>query len=583
MILDKTVLITASGSNIKHFSEKGYTLKYGDKIEVKVEDLTVSSCIKIKVGCDFCDTVKYITNQKYLINTSNLTKPYACSTKCAHISKNKITSIEKYGVENPAQSNIVKYKRKNTMKERYDVEYALQSIIFKDKFKNTMIERYDVENPMYSQEIKEVLKQNNLKKYDVENPAQSNIVKDKMKMTNIERYDKEYASQSDIVKDKIKKTNLERYEKEYYFQSNDRKQKRIIYDKLKALDKYNIFFLNNNEYDFIDYVDFKLIIKHTLCGNTFNIGRQFFNNRVYGNITLCTHCYPISEQQSIKEKEIINWVKSFNVDIIESERKILNGLELDIYLPSYNLGIEFNGIYWHSELFKENNYHLNKSLICQENNIQLMHIWEDEWIFKQNIVKSIILNKLGFIKDKIYARKCVIKEVKDSKLVRKFLDDNHIQGYSSSSIQLGLYLNNELVSLMTFGKRMIKKNIEFELIRFCNKLNTNVIGASSKLFKYFINNYDFSDLISYSDFRLFDGKMYEMLGFEKTHLSTPEYYWCKGVDRHHRSKFMKHKLVKEGYDINKTELEIMHERGYYRLFGSGQYKWTYKNDIKINF
>jgi hypothetical protein len=67
-----------------------------------------------------------------------------------------------------------------------------------------------------------------------------------------------------------------------------------------------------------------------------------------------------------------------------------------------------------------------------------------------------------------------------------------------------------------------------------------------------------------------------MLGFEKIHLSTPEYYWCKGVDRHHRSNFMKHKLVKEGYDVNKTEIEIMNERGYYRIFGSGQYKWCYK-------
>jgi hypothetical protein len=581
MILDKIVLITASGSNIKFFSEKGYILKYGDKIEVKVEDLAVSSCIKIKVCCDFCDTVKYITNQKYLINTSNLTKPYACSSKCAYLSKNKTTNLEKYGVENPTQLKIVQEKRKTTNLEKYGTEHVLQSDIFKDKVKNTMIERYGIENSMFSEDIKDKIKQTNIERYGTEYASQSNIVKDKIKETNIERYGVEYASQSNIVKDKIKETNIERYGTEYYFQSNDRKDKRIIYDNLKALDKYNNFFLNNNDYEFIDFINSDLSLKHTLCNNIFDISRQNFNNRIFANNTLCTHCYPIAELQSIKEKEIINWIKSLNIDIIESDRIILDGKELDIYIPSYNLGIEFNGLYWHSELFKEKNYHLNKSIVCQENNVHLMHIWEDEWIFKQGIVKSIILNKLGFIKDKIYARKCEIKEVKDSKLVRKFLDDNHIQGYSTSSIQLGLYHNNELVSLMTFGKRMIKKNIEFELIRFCNKLNTNVIGASSRLFKYFVSNYDFIDLISYSDFRLFDGQMYNMLGFEKIHLSTPEYYWCKGIDRHHRSNFMKHKLVKEGYDVNKTEVEIMNERGYYRIFGSGQMKWVYKEKERL--
>jgi hypothetical protein len=163
-------------------------------------------------------------------------------------------------------------------------------------------------------------------------------------------------------------------------------------------------------------------------------------------------------------------------------------------------------------------------------------------------------------------------------LVRKFLDTNHIQGFAPSSTKLGLYFNDELVSLMTFGKRMIKSNVEFELIRFCNKINFNIIGASSKLFKYFLNNFVYSTIVSYSDMRLFDGKMYENLGFEKIHLSVPEYYWIKNSERHHRSKFMKHKLVEQGFDKNKTEVEIMHERGYKRIWGCGQVRWEYKNN-----
>jgi hypothetical protein len=269
-------------------------------------------------------------------------------------------------------------------------------------------------------------------------------------------------------------------------------------------------------------------------------------------------------------------LKESNIDFIESDKTILNPKHLDIYIQSKKIGIEFNGLYHHSEYFKDKNYHLDKSLKCQEQGIQLLHIWEDEWIFKKDIVKSIILNKLDLIKNKIYARQTEVRIVEDSKLVRQFLDENHIQGYSQSSIKLGLFnKDNELISLMTFGYRHTNSKKEFELIRFCNKINMNVIGASSKLFNFFKKNYEFNDLISYSDFRLFDGKMYEMLGFTKQHLSKPDYFWCKNLDRKHRFNFNKQKLIKEGFDGSKTEVEIMHERGYYRIFGCGQYRWVY--------
>jgi hypothetical protein len=131
---------------------------------------------------------------------------------------------------------------------------------------------------------------------------------------------------------------------------------------------------------------------------------------------------------------------------------------------------------------------------------------------------------------------------------------------------------------MTFGYRHTNAKKEFELIRFCNKINTNVIGASSKLFKHFLNNYQIEEkyIISYSDLSLFDGKMYETLGFEYVHLSKPNYFWIVNGIRHHRFKYNKQRLIKEGFDSNKTEVEIMHERGYYRIYGCGQVRWIYQ-------
>jgi hypothetical protein len=157
------------------------------------------------------------------------------------------------------------------------------------------------------------------------------------------------------------------------------------------------------------------------------------------------------------------------------------------------------------------------------------------------------------------------------------LNNNHIQGFSSSQLKLGLFYENELVSLMTFGYRYTNGKKEYELIRFCNKIDTSVIGSASKLFNYFLNkNKDINEVISYADISLFDGKLYPNLGFEFNNLSNPNYFWVVEGVRRHRFNFNKKKLIKEGFDKNKTEVEIMQERGYYRVFSCGQEKWIFK-------
>ena len=130
---------------------------------------------------------------------------------------------------------------------------------------------------------------------------------------------------------------------------------------------------------------------------------------------------------------------------------------------------------------------------------------------------------------------------------------------------------------MTFGYRKTNAKKEFEIIRFCNKINTNVVGSSSKLFKHFIKSYRIEEdyIISYADISLFDGKMYDMLGFKEIHLTKPNYFWVVNNIREHRWKYNKQKLVKEGYDPSMTEVEIMHNRGYYRIWACGQKRYEY--------
>lgn len=287
----------------------------------------------------------------------------------------------------------------------------------------------------------------------------------------------------------------------------------------------------------------------------------------------CKKCANIISKPELELQEFL----SQYVEIKTNNRKILNGKELDIYIPSKNLAIEYNGLYFHSEKFKDKNFHINKTNDCILKKIQLIHIFEDEWLFKKEVVKSRLLNILGKTENKIYARKTTIKEVspKDS---MKFLNDNHLQGNCNSSVRLGLYYNEELVSVILFNKPRLGiggKYDGYELSRFSSKLNTSVIGGADKLLKYFIRTYSPKKIISYADIRWSDGGLYNKLGFTETHRNKPNYSYINGQTRKHRFNYRKQKLKDEGFDItNKTEHEIMLERQIYRVYDCGTISYT---------
>lgn len=274
------------------------------------------------------------------------------------------------------------------------------------------------------------------------------------------------------------------------------------------------------------------------------------------------------------EKELQDFIKDMCNEVECNTRNILNeNKELDIYVPDKKIAIEFDGLYWHNEKNKPDDYHLNKTKQCNEKGIQLIHIFEDEWINKQNIVKSRIKNILGVTSNKIYARKCEVKEISYTDC-KEFLDNNHIQGNSTSKYRYGLYYNNELISIMTFSsprKNLNGKNENgtFELVRFCNKIDTTVVGGASKLLKHFIREIKPMKIISYADKRWSNGNLYKTLGFKHIRDSRPSYFYVIGDKRHNRFEFRKDILVKEGYDANKTEHEIMLERNIYRIYDCG--------------
>ena len=332
---------------------------------------------------------------------------------------------------------------------------------------------------------------------------------------------------------------------------------------------------NKYNYENVNYINatIKVIINCPIHGDFEQIPDNHLTKK-YG----CSKCSNLGT--SIPESKLKDFVSSLGVEVVENDRTILNGKELDIYIPSKNIAIEYDGLYWHDENHVNNNYHLNKTIECEYNAIKLIHVFEDEWMYKQNIVKSRLKNILGLTPNRIYARKTEIREV-SSKDSKEFLDDNHIQGNVNSKIKLGLYHNDELVSLMTFGglrKSLgyISKEGSYELVRFCNKIDTTVIGGADKLLKYFIINYKPKEIISYADRRWSQGGLYEKLGFEFVHDSEANYFYVNKQFRENRFKYRKDVLVKEGYDSTKTEHQIMLDRGIYRIYDCGSKKYILK-------
>jgi hypothetical protein len=267
------------------------------------------------------------------------------------------------------------------------------------------------------------------------------------------------------------------------------------------------------------------------------------------------------------ELEILDYIKSLTTTKILTNTRNTISNELDIYLPEYNLAIEYNGLYWHTEKYKDKNLHVSKTNQCQDTGIFLYHIWEDDWKNKNSIVKSMIKNKLGLTTDKIFARKCKIGlvSIEDAKI---FLDTNHIQGTCKASLHVGLYYLDKLVALMTFNKPRFNKKCDWELVRYTTLLDHNVVGGFSKILNYF-RKYNSGTIVSYADRCYSDGNVYKKNGFSLVSINKPSYWYLvdHGKRKVSRTEFTKSKL--KDFDQSMSEKDIVGLLGINRIWNCG--------------
>ena len=499
--------------------------------------------------------------------------------------KNKVkqTNLERYGVENPLQNPEINEKRRKTFLDRYS-----DNSIITDKIRKTNLEKYGVEwisqtdewrksveetwNNKTQEEIEEhslKIKKSNLDRYGVESYSQTDEWKDKVKITSLEKYGTDFPFQSNELKEKYKQACIEKYGVEWASQSDTVKLKILKNKRLKNYqsNKDKLALKGIEIISGIDsYVNNSLVdYRCGICGTEFQSKYTSFQK------VICPECSKLigkSEDENI----LTTYISEIcDYQIIRNDRTILDGKELDIYIPEKHLAIEFNGDYWHSDNKVGKKYHQEKSLKCMEKGIRLIHIFEYEWNNKQEICKSIIKSALGIYDKTIYARRCVVKEI-NSDNYRNFLDINHLQGAINSSIRYGLYYQNELVSVIGFGKSRFKQG-EIELHRFCSKLGYHIPGAFSKLIKHS----GLTDFITYVDLAHFSGDGYKALGFKELSITEPNYKWVKGNIALNRFQTQKHKLNNLLYSYNGllTEDENMSMNGFFKIYDSGNLKLEY--------
>lgn len=532
-------------------------------------------------------------------------KEYREKTKWDRINKSKQALKEKYGVEHPSKLPDFNDKVKKSKKEKYGDENYNN----RDKAKKTLLKNYSVDNPMKINSSKEKSKNTKKEKYDDENynnrekaektclenygtkhHLQNEEILYKMKNTNQIKYNTNWNVNTDKAKKNLIKSNLKKFNSEFYFSSDEFLLKNRI-EKLKRIE--NIFKNSNlkfniNQYDVLrkknkdgSYEYLQYDIKCTTCNNN-------FKSRLVNEIPICRTCNPISSNTKL-HLEFKDFLDSNDIKYQQNDRTLIKPLEVDFILDNINVAIELNGNYWHSEIGgnKDKKYHLNKTKECKKKNYKLIHIFEDEWINKKDIVKSRIKHLLGKSKT-IYARKCKIQKV-DSNLKKVFLEKNHIQGNSVDKIRYGLFYKDELVSLMTFSKERIvngnsSEEKSWELNRFCSKINLSVVGGFNKLLSHFMKNNSYNKITTYADCRWSgvdsDNTVYSNK-FKFKHISKPSYFYVRKNDyytRYHRFTYNKHTLLnKFGGNKNNTGWELAIQNGFDRIWDCGTMKFIIEN------
>lgn len=331
-----------------------------------------------------------------------------------------------------------------------------------------------------------------------------------------------------------------------------------------------------------EYIKFKC----EKCNHEFEQKWYNINSECGRNKLSCPNCFKNIKRK--EETEFADYIRELvgSEKVTQDTKKIIAPYELDVYIEELKLAFEYCGNIWHSGLYRDDpDVHKKKHELCETNGIRLITLFADEWKDSRNICESRIKNLLGLLTNKIPARKCEVKEV-DTSVALSFCEENHLQGKGQCREAYGLYFEGTLVSIMTFSVPSISKsgstrNYDWELNRFCSKLDTLVIGGANRLIEAFKEKHKGQTVVTFCDLRWGNGKVYENMGFTFDYKTDPNYYYVGAITnwkRKHRFNFTRERLreIFKVTDETKTERMIAEENELFRIYDCGHNRYSLK-------
>lgn len=491
------------------------------------------TCILI---CDYCGSEYSQVYHKIKRGRKNTEKD-ACNNKACQTKKREEVFFKKYGVTHPGKNEEVKEKRKKTFIKNLGVDNPFKLKIIQEKAREGVFKKYGVDNVAKLEEVKQKRKDTNLKRYGVEAPIQNEEIKKRIYKTIKERYGVNHYGELQ----KIDYLSIKKYCETKgivpRFTSEEYKNRR---QKLK-------FYCSSHGVEFESTLE--------------NISRN--------GVQQCPKCKPY--RISRQEQEIAEFCKSLGTAVEQNVRTIING-ELDVYLPEHNLAIEHNGLYWHSEIFKDKDYHYDKFKQCKDKGIQLIQFCEDEWRDKKEICQSMIAikTKNKDLISRLGARQLILNAEPSHFSVKNFLEENHLQGSCKFSKAFTLENENKDILFCVAFRKPFTKNKQgvVEVARLCSKRFHTISGAFSRVMKVargWAKDEGFEKILTYSDCRYSFGDTYSSCGFEFIGHTNAGYDYTDFICRFGRFKFR----AKGG----KSERDIALENEVFRIFNTGNFAW----------
>jgi len=516
-----------------------------------------------------------------------------CSLTCPSKGKDHSQTLKGVWETTNSYSNMVSNVR-NTCLKKYGVDWSSKADSVKDRVKQSNQQKYGVNYPMFDETIKHQIKQTTLKNHGVEYPFQSEAIRQRAKESFVKNHGytndmaiarKAFSDQNNdlnpfqvnVIQSKIKSTLIDKY-------GVDHPMKSLVFltksqnTLFKNHGRNNPAHINHNDQAYALLMDMESLKKELETNSLTSISEKYKINKevLYSYHDRYGFTILKRETKSRYEEEISSILDNLQIQYKRNYTQLCYPRHVDFFIPSHDIAIEFNGLYWHSEKSgsKMPDYHATKTKQCMDRGVQLLTIFEDEWVSKHQIIVNHIKHLCGKTNSVVGARKISISNEKYTPELKEFVDQYHIQGKLDAVSQSYVGRHDGKIVAVLLLKKV--SGTTYDIARFCTDMANSYPGLFSKFLKYITTTLEITKFTTIADLRWSKGDVYLKTGFTIEKNLLPDYQYTDYITREHKFNYRK-EIIKKKYNVDitgKTEKQLMFELKFDRIWDCGKIKFV---------